>query len=200
MRILVLLCALSAVSARNAHAIRQATQAEIDAIEAQISTAKGMDEKIDLAKTKLEAASSSIEASKANLRALERDVEREEAKQRAARTKAIHMTILAYGLTPDQPSGRSVMRSTKDRTITWLPVAGEGEDRLVQSAKGNLGRRPSKMPAGNIAGVTYPDGVTYIPASTFNRGPGFLASVLLHERIHFEQYTTDGKGNVMSTA
>jgi hypothetical protein len=186
------------VSARNAFAVNFASKTDIDAIEAQLLTAQGMDDKIRKARLKYEAADSNIETSKADLRGLKRDVEREEAKQRAARTKAIHMTIQAWGLAPAKLSGTSVMRWTKGRTITWLPVAGKIEDRQVESPKGKLGL--SKKPSEPADAVTYPDGVTYISESRFLRGPGYLASVLLHERTHFEQFTTEGTGNVLSRA
>jgi hypothetical protein len=126
------------------------------------------------------------------------ELAREEDKQSAARTKAIHMTILAYGLEPASWSGTSVMPMTKKRTITWMPVARESEARQVQSADGSL--QDVKQDKKDYVGLTYQDGVTVLPPKAFEKGPGYLASILLHERTHFEQITTDGKGNVMSYA
>ncbi|MEQ1918310.1 MAG: hypothetical protein ABL955_03865 [Elusimicrobiota bacterium] len=202
LRIQFLILALFVLSARSAFAIKPASQSEIDAIEAQLLIANGMDAGIEKAKLKYKAAETNIETNMADLHALKIDVEREEAKQRAARTKAIHMTILAYDLTPSKPDGTSVMPLTKDRTIAWQPVADEIDDRQVQGTTGKLNPAPKPVlkSGGIIAGLTYQDGVTVIPQSSFNFGPGYLASVLLHERTHFEQYTTDGKGNAMTTA
>lgn len=90
------------------------------------------------------------------------------------------------------------MSSTKGRDITWLPVARENQARDVQDASGDL--QPMKQDKKGYVAITYPDGVSVITPAVFEYGPAYLASILLHERIHFEQFTTDGKGNVMSYA
>lgn len=197
MRIILVTSILMAASLQDAFALRPASQSDLDAIEKQLADAKKLDSSINAAIKKYSEAAADVKTTEAKRRELDKAVEREIAKQRAARTKAIHMVILAYDLSPASLNGTSVMRWTKDRTITWLPVAGEGEDRQLQNTAGKL--KGSKKPTEAYSGLTFPDGVTYIPESTFKNGAGFLASVLFHERTHFEQYTTEGMGDVMST-
>lgn len=129
---------------------------------------------------------------------LQNRVLREKAKKYAALTKAIHMTIEAYGLEPDKSIGTSVMRSTKGRKLTWLPVAREMEAHEIERLNGS--RSEIAQPKEKVYGITYPDGTTFMDPSVFEEGPGFLASYLLHERIHFEQITTDGKANKLTYA
>jgi len=196
MRIITVTSFLLVASLQGAFALKPASQSDLDAIEKQLADAKRLDENINAAIKKYSEAAADVKTTGAKRLELDKVVEREMAKQRAARTKAIHMVILAYDLAPASLNGTSVMRWTKDRTITWLPVAGEAEDRQLQNVSGRL--KKAKKPPERYSGVTFPDGVTYIPESTFKNGAGFLASVLFHERTHFEQYTTKGMGDVMS--
>lgn len=131
-------------------------------------------------------------------RELERNVQRAMDRQNAARTVAIHMTIRAYKLAPEDLKGTSVMPWTNGRTIRWMPIAREREAREMQDSKGN--RKNVSQPNEELDAAAYYDGVTYIYPSAFSRGPGYLASILRHELTHFEQYTTPGKGDVMSYA
>lgn len=107
------------------------------------------------------------------------------------------MTIQAYDL-PAHMNGTSVMRDTLGRTISWLPVAREPEARQIQDAKGNF--RSKGQPKELLDGKTYVDGTVYIYPGTFTHGVGYLASILFHESIHFNQITTPGKGDEMSGA
>lgn len=129
---------------------------------------------------------------------MQNGVLREKAKKYAALTKAIHMTIEAYGLEPDKPIGTSVMQSTNGRKLTWLPVAREMEAHEIERLNGS--RSEIEQPKEKVYGITYPDGTTFMDPSVFEDGPGFLASYLLHERIHFEQITTDGKASKLTYA
>ncbi|MEQ1919191.1 MAG: hypothetical protein ABL955_08335 [Elusimicrobiota bacterium] len=194
---LLFFCAFYATGIPSAHAIKHASPTEIDAIQKQIYLANKMDAKVKKADLDLHDA----KASKANdgeIIKLEKMLAREKDKQSAARTKAIHMTILAYDLAPVSHRGTSVMPWTKDREIEWLPVARDIEARQIQNAEGAL--KNSGQPKKPVLGVAYPDGVVYIAPEAFEKGVGALASALFHERIHFEQMTTDGKGNMMSRA
>ncbi len=197
MKTLVLVGVMAFASAQDAFAIKAASSAEIAAIQKQIFVGNRMDADVKDAELKVVLAKTARE-SEGKILELKNALAREQDKQSAARTKAIHMTILAYGLKPASWSGKSVMTSTKDRTITWMPVARESAARQVQSADGAL--KDVKQDKEDYVGLTYPDGVTALPPKAFEKGPGYLASILLHERTHFEQFTTDGKGNKMSYA
>jgi hypothetical protein len=172
---------------------------KIQAIAAQIRAANRLDSEVNGAEQNL-ARAKTAKASKAELHRLELQLEREKDKQRAAYTRAIHMTLDAYDLHPRIRTGTSVMPQTRGRVIEWLPIAHDRAAREVRAADGSTTRVP--QPRMDLAGAAYPDGVVFIDPSTFNHpaGVGYLASTLLHERTHFEQYITAGRGDVMTVA
>jgi len=182
---------------RTASAIKAASEAEKADIQKQMFVANRIDDQVKTAELKVSRAKIANE-SRSVIIELERKLDREKNEQSAARTIAIHMTILAYGLEPPSPSGTSVMPMTKGRSISWMPVAREKEARQMQDAAGKL--QDVKQPKEDLDGAAYVDGTTYIFPSAFEHGPGYLASILLHERTHFLQHTTAGKGNAMSYA
>lgn len=184
------------MNAHSALALKIPSGTAIDEIQEQIYTANKMDKKIGIAEQAVRDAES-MKRSPEYIRDLKQQVVREKEKKNAARTRAIHMAILAYGLEPQSWSGTSVMPWTKGRKIHWQPVAREREARQIQNAEGEF--RNVKQ-EGDCVGITFADGVTYMDPSAFEKGPGYLASYLLHERIHFEQFTTRGKGNTMTYA
>lgn len=195
MRRKALVCLFCLLTARIAFAIKRASQLENQAIQEQIIAANRLDNKVKGTVTDFEKAKND-KFSPDEIRRLEKAKRRAEDEQLAAYTKAIHMTILAYDLEPPSRQGTSAMPLTKGRSIMWLPVAREAESRQIQDAHGEMKRLP--QPRNRYSGVTYPDGVTYIDPKTVRKGVGVLASTLLHERTHFEQFTTAGRGDKMS--
>lgn len=195
MRILLLSCALLASGVQLAFAAP--SQTTIDDIQRQIHAANKMDSKIITAEGNL-AAAIKAKANPASIVEFRKLVAREKDKQSAARTKVIHRIIEEYDLAPANPSGTSVYSLTKGRVIEWLPVAREREERHIQNDSGHFERQPQPRKA--IAGKVYADGVAYIYPEAFTRGVGYLASTILHERIHFEQITTAGKGDKLRRA
>lgn len=172
---------------------------KIRAIEEQIRAANRIDSAVLRAEDALAQAKTEKEPESV-LHQLELAAERERDKQRAAYTKAIHMTLDAYDLHPPVRTGTSVMPHTRGRVIEWLPIAHERAAREVRAADGSVTRVP--QPRMDLAGAAYPDGVVFIDPSTFKHpaGVGYLASTLLHERTHFEQYITAGRGDAMTVA
>lgn len=197
MKALIIAGVMMLSTAPHAFAIKEASKEEIAAIQEQIYTANKMDAEVKAAELKVSLAKAA-KVAEDKIIALERARDRVKDKQNAARTVAIHMTIQAYDLAPANPRGASVVAPTKGRTITWLPVAREAEARPIQRESGEFENQP--QPKKDLVGKVYPDGVAYIYPDAFNRGVGYLASTLLHERVHFEQMTTKGKGNKMRRA
>lgn len=189
--------AILSINSLNAFAINPASPTAIADIQKQIYAANGMDLQIGIAVQAVNDAER-LKLSPEKIDALKKQVEREKAKKNAALTKAIHTTIIAYGLESNKSTGKSVMPGTRGREISWLPLAREMEAHEIESIRG--ARNPIEQPRDEIVGITYPDGTTFMDPSAFLNGPGYLASFLLHERIHFEQITTDGKANKLTLA
>lgn len=196
MRIKSLIGLIVLAFASRAFAIKPASPGEIKAIKDQIVVANKMDTIVKEARTEL--ANTRFPQGTPEYLLLERAHRRIKDKQYAAYTKAIHLAILAYDLEPRSRRGTSVMLWTKGREVVWLPVAGEDPTRELEDASGN--RKETTRTSLNWAGRTFTDGVTYINPETLRMGPDFLASTLLHERTHFEQHTTRGRGDTLSTA
>jgi hypothetical protein len=192
-----LIIALTALAfAPRAFAIKPASEDAKEAIRIQIVAANLMDKDVIAAKRALE--KTSFPKDSPDYLRLARTARRVRDKQYTAYTKAIYMTITAYDLEPRSLRGTSVMPWTKGRELVWLPVAGEDPTRELEDSRGNK-KETSRTPL-DWAGRTFTDGVTYINPETLRMGPDFLASTLLHERTHFEQHTTRGRGDTVSTA
>lgn len=198
MKIRLLICAAALYFVQETFAVKKAMDHEIEAIRTQMKTAAMMDQVIKKAEKDWNDAKNDPNMSGYDITRLEWARDREIDKQRAARTKAIHMTLQAYDLWPPSRSGTSVAPMTKGRDITWMPLARGPESRLVRDRNGKSYDLP--QPTKKHSGVTYHDGVTYLTQEAFLLGPGYLAMVLLHERVHFEQNITPGKGDAMSQA
>jgi hypothetical protein len=110
---------------------------------------------------------------------------RELDRQNGIRSKAIRMTLTAYEIWPEARNGTSVSGWTKGRDIAWAPIAGDREHRSIRNKNGKY--KELEQPDDKHGAITYTDGVTYIMPEVFSRGPRALASVLLHERTHFER-------------
>lgn len=198
MRLELCICLVVLLAPLMAFALKKASGDEIKTTQEQILTARRMDEQIGAAQEILINYLKTPNANPEVIRRYERAIQREKDKQDAAFTKAIHMTIRAYGLEPKYPSGTSVMPSTKGREISWLPVARDDLPHFIQDVKGSTTLHPQSRRI--YYGKTTKDGVTYIDRTAFDRGVGWLAATLLHEQLHFEQFTTRGRGDSLSVA
>lgn len=120
--------------------------------------------------------------------------------RQTANDKAIWLTINACGLLPTDkdgvptpPEGVSVYRSPEAKAgkkITWIPRFEDADDFSVQDKDGN--NIPERYkPGSNVFGNTASDGVSRIFPGAFT-SVAELASIILHEKVHFEQNTTPG--------
>lgn len=194
MRITIIVLLLAGVASL-ARAVNSASEEAKGLIREQIVRANLIDSKITAVKTLRGA----FRPGSPDYIRLDRDVRRVIDEQSAAYAKAVHMTIHAYGLRLAVDRGTSVMPATEGRSISWIPVVRTQEDREVQGIAGGRTRMPQSRV--RISGRQYADGVTYIDPSTLREhSVGWLASTLLHERTHFEQMTTRGRGDTQSVA
>lgn len=107
--------------------------------------------------------------------------------------EAIHAAISAYGIAPDRKVANLVMGGEfKGRKATWMPVFGEVKSRWLQDYKGHS--MEIKPPVGGADALTWPTGQIEIGENVFT-SPAFLAAIIAHETIHFEQRTTHGRGD-----
>jgi hypothetical protein len=120
------------------------------------------------------------------------EIRRLEKVQTNAAEQAIWLTIRAYdiipfaGTTAMLPVGKSFLRSPElGKTIVWIPAFEVKHPYKLQDAGGNIVGKPLDLiDAGNTAS----DGVSRIFPEAF-MSPVELASLLLHEKLHFEQIT-----------
>lgn len=121
-----------------------------------------------------------------------------------ARNKAIHITLLAYGITPADASGNPEMLkgiavtndASKGLLRHWHAIAADNtKEHWGQGADGVLMNVP---PADSrTMALTGSDGITTLFESAFE-SPAYLALILRHEREHFKQFVTPGKGDKLT--
>ena len=118
--------------------------------------------------------------------------------RKATYEQALWLTIKAYdilsftGDSPALPNGTSFLRSPeKGKSITWVPIFEDNGPKLIQNEIGRTFKVPELDP--DVVGNTASDGVSRILPGAFT-SPAALASVIIHEKIHFEQNTTPRTG------
>lgn len=105
-------------------------------------------------------------------------------------TKAAYLTVRLYDLEPPRRNAPSVMGGNyKGLEAVWVLQAGEPERRKLHDRRGN--EFWEDPPSGRSYGVTYFDGTTALFPAAFSNART-LASTIYHERIHFEQFITNG--------
>lgn len=122
-----------------------------------------------------------------------------------ARKEAIYLTIIAYDIVPTnpqgiglQPAGTSVSRGpTKNGRYTWLLVARDNIP--LKQIRSDGSSAPSEPVDGDPSAATTPDGLSRVFPKAFLH-PEWLAGALVHERTHFEQYTTPNKADLKTPA
>lgn len=121
--------------------------------------------------------------------------------QKNAAEQAMWLTIRAYGIItfegtePKLPKGTSFLRSPEiGQEITWVPVFEDKHTFEIQDAAGNVVGTLKLDDAGNTAS----DGVSRIFPEAFI-SPAILASYIIHEKIHFEQFTDPHRGPVKTS-
>ncbi|MCX5795265.1 MAG: hypothetical protein NTY77_07225 [Elusimicrobia bacterium] len=196
----------------------KAIQAELDRanlIERGLTDNQGQD--ISLAKTieDLEKESNFIDPNRTTVEYLKQRVQALTQERDVARDKAIHLTLAAYGIVPTDKAGRLMMLrgaivvpDYAGKTATWVVVAGDNAPRSALTPEGSVVTTPKavdKVTGKEPSGVTYLDGVTKILTKSFepdpkgnSMSPLDLALLLIHERRHFIQYLTPGKGDKLT--
>ena len=84
-----------------------------------------------------------------------------------------------------------------DRGANWKPMFGEMEKsrRKMNKAGHNI---LMKIPVPYDA-ITWENGDIIVTIEAFLLSPGYLAAVISHETIHFDQFTTPNLGNKMTS-
>ena len=226
MRTIAFLLALVCLMPHSAWAIHGASKASFKAIDEQLDRAysiqhfwkdsQGNDVSIDETMRKLNFEKGLIDQNGARIAELERHMESLKRDRDLARSKAIHLTLVAYGVVPEydggkpaMPSGTVVHPSFAGKQATWIAVAGENAPRPVITPKGEEKEIPKAVElitGKEPDGVTFPDGVTMIFPQFFEERDAHghlpsveaLAALLIHEQRHFVQFTTPGQGDKMT--
>lgn len=193
----ILFVASLLVLCQNVAALQRAKPQDYRDIEAQIRKKKSAESKIN---DKME----SLGKPGANKALLEKEIAELRVIQKNAGEQAIWLTLRAFDIIPFGDNvpildgGDSVLASPeKGRHIDWLPVFEETGQKKIQDERG--------LPAGfrnikpNVVGNTASDGISRIFPGAFD-SPSELASIIIHEQIHFTQNTKRGKGDVKTTA
>jgi hypothetical protein len=145
---------------------------------------------------------------------IDRDIESRKNRQKEIYERAVHKTLTAYGIVPagnnglpDMPAATDVMPDyDHGKQVTWLVQVDEKKGRYAVDSQGNthwIAPPPEKKDDKPFEplGRTNTDGVTTLYLDKLGDGqvtPAKLAGLLLHEKTHFELFTTPGQGNNLS--
>lgn len=111
-------------------------------------------------------------------------------------SKAAHLVAKVYDIAPNPPVRNSVLPGFQGTQARWSFVSMELRPLTVVGADGKVEVR--QVPP-NAAAISSPDGsVVLSPLAFANSDVPMLAAYILHEKRHFEQYTTRGLGDSMS--
>lgn len=183
---------------QNAVAYRAAKPLEAEAIQSQIDKVNAATESLRSQRLAL------ANAGREEAPAIRNEIARLSKIQKEAGEHAMWLTIRAFGIlkfegnVPVYPHGRSVLFSPEEKKdIRWMPIFEDEGIKNLQNAAGQPDgvRTATKKVAGNTAS----DGVSRIFPAAFDT-PATLASVIIHEKIHFRQNTTPGKSDKKTTA
>lgn len=102
-------------------------------------------------------------------------------------------TMRLYRIEPRPPHGAVVVPGPfRGERVTWTPIyAARQTSRLVQRPDGTVMRLTADGP---YEAIIWADGRVELTEDAF-RNPRYLAALLLHEAVHFEQYVTPGRGD-----
>lgn len=106
-------------------------------------------------------------------------------------------TRFAYGIKPNRYSGKIVLPGGfKDTYADYRPRFGEMKQTHEKLNRG--GHMIAMGYPGSYAAITWENGDIIVTIDAFKFSPGYLAAVITHETIHYDQITTVGRGNKMS--
>ncbi len=208
MRFIAALILLS-LSAANARALHVASDTDRIAIQKLLTEANAVQADVKNAKLELDALRQELQQRPSDPE-LEAQVAQAESSVKTfarardlARDKAIHRTLTAFGLVPSDssgkpmmPSGTAVTSDFKGQPAHWRVVSEDDDERIALNSKGvRIHYGPVNAP--NARARTDADGVTIVYEKAFS-SPEYLAYILSHEKDHFVQYTTAGKGDKLS--
>ena len=122
------------------------------------------------------------------------------AAHKAVMTDIVQKTADLYDIQP-RPAGKpedggAIVKGPFARTRPkWAPVyAPERRVKIVSLE----GQDVSMTADPGYAGITWADGSVELNDRAFDYSPGYLAAIILHESVHFAQWTTKGKGDTIS--
>ncbi len=111
----------------------------------------------------------------------------------AVMTEIVLRTAHLYGI---QPRPAAIVMGPAAGTIpAWSPVyVPEWRFKTVMIN----GKKVDFKVTRSYAGITLANGSVELDDNAFKYSPGYLAAVIFHESIHFEQITTKGRGDVIN--
>jgi PAS domain-containing protein len=176
-------------------AVHPADPRVVDDIRAQINNFEERGKKIVKTEKLLNDASGGIDPDRNMVAKYTEELNQLKQGRAALATQIIRQTIDAYGIKPDNFSAEVDYGKFKSNRASWEPKFGLMEmDREVLDQKGQVLHMAAPGPHDAI---TWANGDIRITPAAFV-SPGYLASVIDHETLHYDQLTTPGRGAKMS--
>ena len=128
----------------------------------------------------------------------EAEIEKEKIQRQVFEEDAIKAVIAAYGIKPKHETGALYLGTLSGtKAVRWDPILSERQNRDAKNAAGetvHLHHPPSSALTWSNGQITVSQKSFFYTAKnpgeiTFFATPALLASIIIHETVHYEQYT-----------
>lgn len=210
MRIILLAFLILLTSAAESFAVHPPSTSQMQSLQTQlnaIQTLQGTEDErnpkkrtgiLGLAQD-IEIESRKIDPDKKKLLVMERQLNTLKAQRAVICQKLIDDTRAWYDIKPHRWSAEIVLNGDFNKTrANWSPKFGDWVEK--RTAPNRNSDRILMTYSGPYSAVTWGNGDIVITIDAFAFSPGYLAAVIKHETVHFDQITTRGRGDKMSPA
>lgn len=178
-------------------ALNQPSSIQLKALQAQITAIQALQSNLESLTQSIDHESGRIDPNHTQIAAWEQQLKILKAQQPPLCQKLLDDTRIAYGIRPNRYSGKIVLPGGFNGTFAnYRPQFGEMIQTRVKTNRG--GRSIAMGYPDPYAALTWENGDIIVTIDAFKFSPGYLAAVITHETIHYDQITTAGRGNRMS--
>lgn len=178
----------------NAHALHAPSPTQLKALQTQIAAIHTLQASITTLAQKIKDENELIDPSQSKIDRLQRQLAVYEAQLSPLCNQLIKDTYADYGIKPHRYSGEIVLPGDLEKTqSSWKPKFGtiEHERRVLNGAGHDVIMGQQE----DYEAITWANGDIFITITAFRFSPGYLAAIISHETIHFDQITTKGVGD-----
>lgn len=180
-------------------ALNPPTSTQLQALQSQLTSVQALQSNIVSLTQSIARESGRIDPNHTQIAAWEQQLQNQKARLPPLCQKLMDETRIAYGIRPNRYSGKIVLPGGfKDTYADYRPKFGPMEQTRVKTNR--AGRSIAMGQPDSYDAIVWENGDIIVTIAAFNFSPGYLAAVMTHETIHFDQFTTPGRGDKSSSS